>query len=263
MTEAWVLMGLITLFWVLRKTLNTHSPIHSGLIIEKPDVKSVSRFTLAQELKEYFSYYQRLDKQDQKRFVTHVQKFIAAKEFIPRGYTHVSDHMKIMIAASAIQLTFGFRHLNFSHFKRILVYPDDYYSLITRKYHQGEVNQAGIIVLSWQNFKEGYQDEEDGKNLGLHEMAHALRLENAIGNEEFDFIEPSVLEAFEYYAQKEMRLIEEGKSIFRKYGAANIHEFFAVSVEHFFERPQSIFKHNPQLYYAMVKMLKQDTLLLA
>jgi len=40
----------------------------------------------------------------------------------------------------------------------------------------------------------GYLDQKDGINLGLHEMAHALRLENIIFNEEVDFFEHAVLD---------------------------------------------------------------------
>ncbi|MGB0177193.1 MAG: zinc-dependent peptidase, partial [Owenweeksia sp.] len=210
------------------------------------------------ELEEHFPYYNSLDPQNRRVFAARVQAFISNKEFVPRGYTHVNARMEAMIAGAAIQLTFGFRHLNFTHFSRILVYPDNYYSSITRKYHQGEVNLRGIIVLSWRNFVEGYSKETDGRNLGLHEMAHALRLENAISNEEFDFIDPRILKRFDELALEEMERIRSGEDFFRLYGATNLQEFFAVAVENFFERPQAFFEYNPELYTCMVQKLKQD-----
>ena len=90
--------------------------------------------------------------------------------------------MKALIAGSAIQLTFGYPDVDFGHFWRILIYPDNYYSTITHRYHKGEVNIKGIIVLSWKSFKEGFADSTDGRNLGFHEMAHALRLINIVEN---------------------------------------------------------------------------------
>lgn len=214
-------------------------------------------------LREHFLYYQNLSKENKKRFETRVQVFIDNNEFIPRSYTHVSDEMKALISASAVQLTFGFGHLNFEHFPRILIYQDDYYSKITRKYHAGEVNPHGLIVLSWRNFVNGYKKHDDGKNLGLHEMAHALHLENAIANSEYDFIDPDHLQKFEKMAREEMALIRRGQNFFfRHYASMNKHEFFAVSIENFFERPGKFQKEKPELYQTMCALLRQDPLIL-
>lgn len=212
-----------------------------------------------QVLAAYFRYYQNLDSQNQKRFETRVQAFIDSKQFIPRGIPSVTDEMKTLIAGSAVQLTFGFKHLDFAHFSRILVYPGDYYSRITRKYHQGEVNPRGLVVISWQSFETGYRDEKDGRNLALHEMAHALRLENAIHNEEFDFIPKQELKHFDNLAKAEILKIKSGESdFFRKYAGANFHEFFAVAVENFFERPVLFLEEKPELYLALSALLNQD-----
>ena len=84
--------------------------------------------------------------------------------------------MKTLIAASAIQITFGLPSVYFKRFYQILIYRDDYYSTITHHHHKGEVNTRGFIVLSWKNPVMGYINNTDGRNLKLHEMAHALRL---------------------------------------------------------------------------------------
>jgi Mlc titration factor MtfA (ptsG expression regulator) len=212
-----------------------------------------------QVLDAYFTYYQHLDSPNKKRFERRVQAFIDNKQFIPRSIPAVTDEMKALIAGSAIQLTFGFRHLNFVNFKRILVYPDDYYSRITRKYHRGEVNPRGLIVISWKAFEEGYRDDKDGRNLALHEMAHALRLENAIYNEEFDFIPEKQLQYFDRLAMQQVGKMKMGEvGIFRNYGSGNVHEFFAVAVEVFFEQPHEFLKEKPELYRALSALLNQD-----
>jgi Mlc titration factor MtfA (ptsG expression regulator) len=168
--------------------------------------------------------------------------------------------MVVLISACAIQLTFGFPGIYFSHFYRILIYPNDYYSRITRKYHQGEVNRAGIIVLSWSNFLQGYAQRGDGRNLGLHEMAHAMMLENKITNQEFEFLSNDHLDQWSRLAKKEIEQIKKGESIFREYGSANIHEFFAVAVEVYFEQPHFLYNQNRQLYETMALLLNQDVL---
>jgi Mlc titration factor MtfA (ptsG expression regulator) len=44
----------------------------------------------------------------------------------------------------------------------------------------------------------------------------------------------------------------------RKYASTNIHEFWAVCIEHFFEAPLEFRKQLPELYRAMSKILNQD-----
>ena len=44
--------------------------------------------------------------------------------------------------------------------------------------------------------------------------------------------------------------------------SANLEEFFAVSVESFFERPVAFKKNMPELYACMCNLLNQDTFLL-
>lgn len=171
--------------------------------------------------------------------------------------------MKVLIAASAIQLTFGFPRVHLSYFHNILVYPDAYYSTINNRYHKGEVNpRLKAIVLSWKAFVEGYL-QPDGRNLGLHEMAHALRLENRIMNEEYNFLDKRLLNEWEIRASNTMVEIREGReTFFRAYGAHDHEEFFAVAVENFFERSQDFLKQHPLTYRTLANLLKQDPILL-
>lgn len=215
-------------------------------------------------LAQYFLFYQRLPEKSQKRFRNRVAKFISTKKFIPRSLNEVTGEMKVLISASAIQLTFGFPSVNLSYFRNILVYPDSYYSVINRTYHKGEVNpRFKAIVLSWKNFVEGYLDPHDGRNLGLHEMAHALRLENRIMNEEYNFLDSRILTEWEERADNTMIEINEGREdFFRGYSATDREEFFAVAVENFFERPEEFSEKHPLTYKTLCNLLKQDPLLL-
>ncbi|MGD1889764.1 MAG: zinc-dependent peptidase [Cyclobacteriaceae bacterium] len=115
-------------------------------------------------LARYFPYYQQLPMSQKKIFMKRVMHFIQQKQFIPRGFKPVTLEMKAMISASAVQLTFGLPEVSLSHFRRILIYSDDYYSTITRRYHKGEVNpRLQAIVLSWRSFVEGYADVTDAR----------------------------------------------------------------------------------------------------
>lgn len=217
-------------------------------------------------LVQYFPFYNALPSKEKLHFERRVQKFIDLKQFISRsGIKDITPEMKVMIAGSAIQLTFGYPDVYFRHFWRILIYPDNYYSTITHKYHQGEVHIKGIIVLSWNSFKEGFRDPSDGRNLGFHEMAHALRLINIVDNDEYDFYDRKIMYEFEKEAHNETIKIlnsSDQKSLFRSYCATNIDEFFAVAIECFFEKPFEFKNYNPKLYMLLSKILKTDPILI-
>lgn len=182
------------------------------------------------------------------------------KEFIARGeLTEITPKIKALISAAAIQLTFGYPGIYFLHFYKILVYENDYYSRITDKYHQGEVNTRGFIVISWQSFLVGINNPTSGRNLGLHEMAHALKLENAVRNHEYDFIDFSHLLKFEELAREEIIRINNGQSLFRAYAGSNTHELFAIAVELFFERPAEFQNYNPTLFQNIENLLNQTS----
>jgi Mlc titration factor MtfA (ptsG expression regulator) len=189
--------------------------------------------------------------------------FMTAKKFISRdrGLGKVTPEMKVLIAASAIQLTFGLPYIELVHFDKILIYGNDYYSRLSRRYHKGETNPMyGAIIFSWNNFMHGVF-HADGINLGLHEMAHALRLENSIRNAEHSFLNNKALDRWEDLAAKKIVAIRMGNNRFlRDYGGANSEEFFAVSVEAFFEKPEAFRENLPELYQAMSDILLQDPL---
>ncbi len=207
-------------------------------------------------------YYQQLSDTDKTQFERRMQKFINLKEFVPRGsLKEVTPEMKAMIAATAVQITFGYPSVYFEHFKKILLYPDSYYSNINRTYHLGEVNLRGYIILSWKSFEDGFRNPSDGINLGLHEMAHALKLENTIINTEYKYLDEEKLAEFRKLAPVKIASIRAGEApMFRKGAGANRHELFAVAVENFFERPALLKERHPKLYTIMCDLLRQNPL---
>ncbi len=214
-------------------------------------------------LEKNFAYYQKLPEKSRRIFIHKLARFMSSKEFIARKMSVVTDEMKVLISASAAQLTFGFRGITFPYFYKIFVFPESFYNHTNKAYHKGEVNpRLKAIALSWKDFVEGYL-EEDGRNLGLHEMAHALRLENRIINQEHGFLEEWLLKEWETHARVTMKEIVEGQeTFFRKYGGVNNEEFFAVAVENFFERPLEFLEKHPKTYRTLCQLLRQDPVLL-
>jgi MtfA peptidase len=210
-------------------------------------------------LKKYFPYYNQLSEENKAKFAQKVCHFIYGKQFIPRDIDEVTLEAKILIAATAVQLTFGLSNVYLRHFNKILVYPNDYYSSITKRNHKGEVNPMfRIIVLSWQSFVNGFINPTDAVNLGLHEMAHALRLENMIRSRDYQYFDESLIEKFDAHATRICQVTNWSDTFFRPYACANEHEFFSVAVENFFERSHEFKSALPELYSIMSRLLNQD-----
>ena len=210
-------------------------------------------------LRQHFDFYNRLPVRSKKLFEKRLSRFMESKTFVPRDLDKVTEEMRVLISATAIQLCFGLAWINLKYFRFIIIYPEAFYSTAGQNYHYGEVNpKHRAIVLSWRNFISGLI-VKDGRNLGLHEMAHALRLENVIRNGEQHFLDRRALQSWEALATEEiMRMRNQEAGFFRDYAATDHAEFFAVAVENFFERPEDFHTYDPKLYRLMCILLNQD-----
>jgi Mlc titration factor MtfA (ptsG expression regulator) len=219
------------------------------------------------ELKEKYSdyfhrhdYYNRLNDEQRVKFLYRVRKFMKGKSFVSRDELTVTEEMKARIAGAAVQLTFGLDKYVLDRFSRIFIYSDSYYSSVTGKYHMGEANPLGVLVISWQDFIEGFDNPTDTFNVGLHEMAHALELSQSLGDD-YDLYFASYYDKWRHIARPEYETLEEGGASFlREYAGTNTHEFFAVCVESFFEKPNEFREKLPEIYHHLCILLNQDPL---
>ena len=60
-------------------------------------------------LRQYFSFYSKLTKQQQRYFEHRLALFIKDKDFIGREGLLITDEVKVLVSATAIMLTLGFR----------------------------------------------------------------------------------------------------------------------------------------------------------
>lgn len=211
-------------------------------------------------LTQYLPYYRSLPADQQQRFVKRTVNFMTAKQF---EYVEIepAEKMPLLISATAIQLTFGLDRYLMDHFEKIYVLHHDYHYGMNSIPFQGHVNHEGIY-LSWNNFTRGFDNYDDGDNVGLHEMAHALAYVNFNVTEGSD---DGFRERFILFSKTGRRIFmdmrEEGTGGFLgDYAISRYEEFWAVCVENFFERPTSFKIQLPELYNAMCVVLNQDAL---
>ncbi len=204
-------------------------------------------------------YYKSLPEHAKIKFLFRLERLIKDKHFSGREGLEVTEEMKILISAAAVQLTFGLEYYLIDYFDKIIVYPDIYESTITKEYHRGETQSGGVIVLSWKYFVEGYAIYDDKMNLGLHELAHALDLSRVLDNTDQSFF--LLFNNWNLLVKDEIEKINSGENNFlRKYAGTNQREFFAVCVEYFFEAPDLFYKELPVIYKRLCNLLKQNPL---
>ncbi len=220
--------------------------------------ETIAPETIHLELERGYPFYRKLSPALKDRFTQRTAHFIEQKKFVARQHLLLTDTIRIIVSACAIQVTFGLEKYILQSFEYIIIYPDVYESPITKQMHKGETNLNGFICLSWKYILEGIEKPDDNYNLGLHEWTHALRF-NSIRFEETDYFFDGYINKWVACAYHEFSTLKNGKpSIFRKYGATNIHEFLSVTVEHFFESPDEFREKARDLFIQLCILLNQE-----
>jgi len=218
-----------------------------------------NRFNSAQRIfvSSNSQFYSNLTLANKKYFEHRVLSFIESYEFVSREGVEITGKIKLLIAASAIRLTFGFKHYIFSSINTIIVYPKDYFSPFGNQQHKGETNpRYKVVVFSLQDFKEGIKIVDDNLNLGLHEFTHAMHFSflssRNSSSTHFKKHYSNLLEFIED-KQEQQKLVNAG--YLREYAFENQFEFLAVLVEHFFETPDKFEQKLPELFFKIKKLL--------
>ena len=211
---------------------------------------------------------------DRQELFAHVQVFLAEKHFEGCGGLHMTDEVRVTIAAQACILLL---HRQVDYYPRlvsILVYPTTYLvpagqrtaeGLITDEPQArlGESWARDIVVLAWDSVLSGAADIHDGHNVVLHEFAHQLDQENGAGDGAPALGRRSMYVAWARVLGGEFdQLVRDTAAshatLIDQYGATNPAEFFAVVTETFFEKPRELLAKHPALYFQLQQFYRQD-----
>ena len=230
-----------------------NKPIYVHLYLSPKKLSESEKLILLDKIE----FYYKLSDQRKKYFEHRVATFIKSYQFIPKENLVITDQMKVMIAATAVKLTFGMRKYIIDVFDKIIIYPEAYYSTVNDAWHKGEFNpRMKAIVFSWLDFLEGYDYANDNLNLGLHEFAHAVHLHGLKSSDASSLqFAKMYVKIRDYIEISEVLEKLIASNYFRIYAYTNHFEFIAVILEHFFETPEQFQLEHPELFHKVRKMI--------
>ena len=210
-------------------------------------------------LSKRFPYYHSLGEEQKRYFVQRLQRFMQQKVFIIKDDEGFKE-MPLLASASAIQLTFGLKDYFLPFYKYIRIYPTEYVSDDLLKVLAGNVH-GNIITIAWNHLLKGYENGSDGSNTALHEMAHALDIQKM--EVEKNYAKRFAKRYRELMTTCEGAFEKEAKgmvNLYSSYADKNLQEFWAESVELFFEKPAELQSLHPAVFEKMVLVLNQNPL---
>ena len=220
-------------------------------------------------LAERVAFYRALTEPEKARFEQQTQVFLVRTR-ITGVQTEVDDTTRLLVAAAALILVWGFPDWQYAHLGEVLIVPDAWMlpDAPDKKIQplqgtllgsvQGFQNQH-YMRLSKTSLEQGFRNATDRQNVGIHEFAHLLdEADGMIDGLPRAALPPALLQPWTALMHREMAAIREGKSEINPYAATSEAEFFAVVAEYFFEKPEKLQEHHPKLYDLLTQVFHQN-----
>ena len=212
-------------------------------------------------LQERVSFYQDLSASAKKRFERKVQWFLHETDVTGIG-TGVDDLVRVLVAASAVIPIFHFDEWYYRNVDEVLIYPRAFDGHTYAQEGEGRdtLGMVGTgamgrkVILSKPALINGFLSTADGHNTGVHEFVHLLDASDGAFDGVPALIDKKYVMPWLGMMYREMKKIEDGRSLLRNYGATNKVEFFAVASELFLEHPDKLQKEHPELYDMLSKI---------
>ena len=220
-------------------------------------------------------HYNQLTQEDKAKIEHSITLFSNTKEFIGAGID-VTAEMKVIIAFYACLLLLHKTTTNcYDNLKTIIIYPNAVAldnvqasnGIYTKEKFLIDGQSANdTVIIVWHDAKkEAYHLRHD--NVIVHEFAHEIDFMDGeidgvppIENSKYDEWSRVLFGDYKKLSDVVLKNREWGKyKLLGSYAATNEAEFFAVVTERFFESPQSLKKHFPELYKELKDFYKIET----
>jgi len=205
--------------------------------------------------------YRTLDDPARARFERDVQFVLDEYSFEGVKDVTVTDTLRLSVAAGVATLLHGRPSWELPGSNAVLFYPDrfnDTYHESTDGAFDGMAHQQGPIILTAPAVANSWAGAYDANNVVLHELAHLFDFDNEGADGVPSLVAAGSAGEWQALMRREIRRVQRGRSILRPYAAEAPSEFFAVSVETFFEQPDRMARHHDELFRALVSFFHLD-----
>ncbi len=216
----------------------------------------------AQLLTENVPFYNKLNDKNKAIFEARIKDFLAHTTV--RGVEVEVDELdRILVASGAIMLIFSFPDWKYNNISEVLLYPNSFDRDFSQDAPQrnvlGMVGDGAMhreMILSKASLHASFSNPADGENTVLHEFAHLIdKADGATdGVPEYLLSKSQVLPWINLVRETINEMRKNGRSDIDFYGSTNETEFFAVVTEYFFERPDKLKEHHPELFSMLEQM---------
>ncbi|MCK4561579.1 MAG: zinc-dependent peptidase [Flavobacteriaceae bacterium] len=223
-------------------------------------IKEKSKQECHAVLMDWNDYYQNLSEPNKKIFQIRTILFLKTTKFNSEKGFEISNKMKLIVSSAFVQITFGLNQDVLNEFNKIFIAPRPYKYKNGSNFYKGDVNAyTKTINLSWPSVEKGFKISNDGLNLSIHEFGHCLILENSKRSYLSRIFDEKELELWKDIAKTKIARVKNGRNrILRDYAGSNLIEFFSVSLEVFFEKPDEFWRIETELFNSMKRLLNQD-----
>lgn len=204
------------------------------------------------------SFYTKLSQAQQQTFLKRVQQFLNTVTISGTRNVEPSPLDRVYVAASAIIPIFHFTDWRYNNINEVLLYNDafdhDYNTTAEGRNIAGMVGTGAMnrmMILSVKALRAGFE-HNGAHNTGIHEFVHLLdKADGAVDGVPDYMIPKEMVTPWMRYMHQEINDIREGDSDINPYAGTNEAEFFAVLSEYFFQKPELLEEHHPELYRIM------------
>jgi hypothetical protein len=216
-------------------------------------------------LLENVAFYKALNDADKAVFENRLRDFLARTPITGIGGVQVTDGDRLLVASAAIIPIFCFPDWRYNNIDEVLLYSGAF----NKEYEQrgdgrdiigmvGSGAMQGQMILSQPALRSSFQHPADGHNTAIHEFVHLLdKADGAVdGVPEYLLSKPYIVPWLQYMRETIEAIRAQGRSDIDYYAASNEAEFLAVLAEYFFEKPDQLKTHHPELYELLDRMFR-------
>lgn len=225
-------------------------------------------------LRRNIAHYLRLSSDEQAKLRDVLRILIAEKGWEPARGFHVTEEMKLTIAAQAALMLIGMqKHDYFAGVTSIVIHPGEFrlpdpddptvQDELSEDLVDGQSNYQGPIVVGWNQARDEAFNPEDGFNVVIHEFAHQFYI-----LDDHTDARPILSSRTEetHWADVMMaaqdnhrKLLNRGEEpFFPEQAEENESEFFSYASEAFFCRPHDLIDEEPDVYEILAKFYGVD-----